>query len=217
MRYTWNVKISDIKVQKRNRHRYSVFVDGRFSFSLDENTLQREGIHIGRSIEQREIDGMVLKDEFFRARDYGYLLLSYRDRSEREFRKRLMGKGFHPDVVGEVLAYFIDQGLVDDRAFTEKWIDGVLLGRPMGGMRIRRELRAKLVDDDIIDEAISSKLDRDTEYRLACRAAEKKLRALEGYETGTAKRRFLRYLQGRGFPFDIIHELVKEHFGDDVG
>jgi regulatory protein len=211
------VKISDIKAQKRNRNRYSVFVDGRYSFSLDENTLLREGIRIGRPIEQREIDVLVLKDEFFRARDYGYLLLSYRDRSERELKKRLLDRGFHPDVVAEALAYFMDQGLLDDRVFAEKWIDGVLIGRPMGELRIRRELRAKLVDDSIIDEALDAKLDRDTEYRLARRSAEKKLRTLEGYERDTAKRRFFRYLQGRGFPFDIIDELVKEYFGDDIG
>jgi len=210
------VKISDIKVQKRNKRRYSVYVDGAYAFSLDENTLSGAGLHVDREIDEQEIATLVLKDEFYRARDYGYLLLSYRDRSEREFRKRLIDKGFHRDVVEEVLGFFKACSLVDDRVFAERWMESVLSGRPMGEMRVRHELRAKLVEDVIIDEVLGARFDHERERELARRAAEKKARSLEGYPADTARRRFTRHLRNRGFRFDIIHELVKEFYGEDI-
>jgi len=192
-------------------------VDGKYSFSLDESTMSRAGLHLGQVIDEQEIESLVLKDEFYRARDYGFLLLSYRDRSEREFRKRLLEKDFHRDVVEEVVQFFKGENLIDDRVFAERWIETALSSRPMGAMRVRHELRAKLVADPVIDEVIRVRLGREREQELARQAALKKLRTLEGYPTETAKRRFLGYLQTRGFQFDIIHELVNEHFGDDVG
>ena len=210
------MKISDIKVQKRNRSRYSVFVDGKYAFSLDESTLSRAGLYIDREIDEDEIASLVLKDEFYRARDYGYLLLSYRDRSEREFTKRLLDKGFHREVTEEVFRFFKAEKLVDDRLFAERWVESVLGSRPMGEMRVRHELRAKLVEDGVIDDVIRTRFDRERERELARRAAEKKVRSLEGYPMDTAKRRFMRHLQNRGFRFDIIHELVKEFYGEDI-
>jgi regulatory protein len=191
-------------------------VDGKLSFSLDSNTLTRSGIHIGEEISENEIQTLVQMDEFFRARDYGLLLLSYRDRSVRELRMRLLDRDFHQEVVEELIDYLSDQGLVDDRIFTEKWIDHTLEARPMGAMRIRYELRSKFVDDSIIDEVLQSKVDSDVERDLARRAASKKIRALEGYPVETARRRLQRFMRSRGFQFDIIYEVLKEHFGDDI-
>jgi regulatory protein len=211
-----NVKISDIKLQKRNRSRYSVYVDGKYSFSLDESTLSRAGLYIDREVDEDEIATFVLKDEFYRARDYGYLLLSYRDRSEREFKKRLQDKGFHQEVAEEVFRFFKAEHLVDDRLFADRWVESVLGSRPMGEMRVRHELRGKLVEDGIIDEVIRTRFDSERERELARRAAEKKFRSLEGYPADMAKRRFVRHLQNRGFRFDVIHELAKEFYGEDI-
>jgi regulatory protein len=191
-------------------------VDGAFSFALDSNTLTRAGLHIGEEISETEIKKLVQKDEFFRARDYGLLLLSYRDRSVRELRKRLLDRDFHREVVEELIDYFSKQGLVDDRIFTERWIEHTLESRPMGMMRIRHELRSKFVDDSVIEEVMRSRLDSDVERDLARRAASKKIRALEGYPSETARRRLQRFMRSRGFQFDIIHEVLKEHFGDDI-
>ena len=211
------MKISDIKAQKKNRNRFSIYVDGKYRFSLDSNTLSRASLHIGDEIDAEQIKVLSRKDEFYRARDYGMLLLSYRDRSEREFRKRLLDREFQREVVEEVLALFKREHLIDDKVFAEKWIEHMLNSRPMGALRVRHELRAKLVDDGVIDEAVGMKLDQEKERELARHAAEKKLRALKEHPVETVRQRLLQHLRNRGFQFDIIHDLMKEYVRDDVG
>ena len=106
------MKISDIRIQKRNKNRFSIYVDGRYRFSLDEHTLGRAGFHIGDEIDEEKIKNLSTRDEFFRARDYGLLLLSYRDRSEQEFRKRLLDRAYNRDVVEEIIVLFKDENLI---------------------------------------------------------------------------------------------------------
>lgn len=211
------MKISDIKGQKKNKSRFSIYVDGKYSFSLNRETLNREALYIGEEIDEKRLEKLILKDEFFRARDYGLLLLSYRDRSEFEFRKRLMEKNFHPEVVMEVVEYFKNEKLINDLVFAEKWLDSILNSRPMGGFRARHELKQKMVSDDIIQEVVQNKLDHTMEESLAKRAVAKKMKSLAGYPDEVARRRLLQFLKSRGFRFDIIEALMKEQFRDDLG
>lgn len=206
--------VTDIKSQKRTGF-YSVFIDGKYRFSLDSDTLGSAGLYRGDEIDESRIDDLLRKSAFARAREYGYLLLSYRDRSERELRNRLLQKDFDPGTVREVAGYFKREGLVDDRVFARKWLDNTLASRPMGRLKARYELMKRGVSAGIVEEA-TAEIDLDMEYRLARDAAGKKLRALSGYPPDVARPRMLRFLRGRGFHFDVIHDLMEEYFGQDV-
>jgi len=208
------VKITDIKRQKRRKNRVSIYLDGKYTFSLDYDTIARANIYIGDEITEEDKNKLIAKDAFSRARDYAYYFVSYRDRSEYEIKKRLFEKEFQPAVVNEVLSLLRSQGIVDDRSFVNKWVDNVILSRPMGRMRVTHELRAKRVRDDIIEEVCQEKLDLDKEVELARKAAEKKMKVLKSYAQDVARRRLNTFLVNRGFNFEIIRDLIKEYFGD---
>jgi SOS response regulatory protein OraA/RecX len=74
-----------------------------------------------------------------------------------------------------------------------------------------------MVQDEIIDEVVQEKLSFETEILLAKKAAAKKIKALRNYPVDTARNRMRNFLKNRGFRWDIIGDLLKEHFGDDIG
>lgn len=216
------MKITEIKPQKRLPNRVSVFVDGRYRFSLDQNTLYHAGLHVGDEIQEELIEELDLKDQFPRARDYGYLLLSYRDRTEREMRDRLERKGFAPDTVREVLDFFRRGGMVDDEQFARNWVSDSLRTRPMGRLRILHELRRRRVGDEAAERAVEEAFTadagqaQDRERELAGRAADKRMKTLASQDPETARRRLYRHLKSRGFHFAVIHDVVKERFSDHL-
>lgn len=209
--------ITDIKVQKSRKNRFSIYTDGKYRFSLDFNTLQQVGAHVGDEIDEKKIDELIRRDEYARARDYALLLLSYRDRSENELNNRLIKKGFNRAVVGELVGNLKNDGIVDDLAFANKWVDDACANRPLGRMRAVFELRKKMLADGIIEAVVKEKFDGDTEQRLAHDAAEKKMKSLESYPPDRARERLYRFLKSRGFQFDIIDGLMKEYFNDHIG
>jgi regulatory protein len=208
------VKITDIKRQKRRRNRVSIYLDGKYTFSLDQDTLARANLYKGDDITEEVKANLIEKDTFSRARDYAYNFLSYRDRSEYEIKKRLIDREFPLPVINEVLLLLKKQGVVNDLVFAGKWVDNVILSRPMGRMRVAHELRLKRVRDDIIDDVCGEKLSPEREAELAGRAAEKKMKVLKNYSREVARRRLNAYLVNLGFDFEIIRDLIKEYFGD---
>lgn len=208
------MKITGIKRQKRRKNRVSIYLDGKYTFSLDYDIVTRANLYTGDEITEEEKNKLIEKDSFPRARDYAYYFLSFRDRSEYEIKKRLYDRDFHPAVVSEVLSLLKNQGIVDDRSFVNKWVDNVILSRPMGRMRVMHELRLKRVREDIISEVCQEKLDLDKEAGLARIAVEKKMKVLNNYEKDVARRRLNSFLVNLGFDFEIIRELIKEYLGD---
>ncbi|MFW6139187.1 MAG: regulatory protein RecX [Spirochaetota bacterium] len=209
------MEVTQIKTQKKRKNRFSIFVDGRYRFSMDYNTLISSGLHVGDTVDDHQIEQLELKDQFARARDYSFMLLSYRDRSEYELKNRLSSKGFAHTVAEEVVEFLKKQKLIDDRVFVDRWLEGVVHSRPMGRIRAVHELRKKRINRELIEKACSAKLDRNTENILARKAAQKKMGSMNDCLPEVKKRRLFRYLQNRGFAFDIINEVMEEYFSDN--
>ena len=210
------MKITDIKGQRHRKNRFSIYIDGKYRFSLDYDTLVRANLHVDDEVDEEEVERLELKDEYARARDYLYSLLSYRDRSLYEAKRRLYEKGFAGAVVGEVIEHFRENGIVDDSRFARTWLDSVLQNRPMGRMRAEHELRQKRIDEAIIVEVCDERLGPEAEEELARRACEKRASILKDYPPDVARQRLWRYLKNRGFRFDIIQEVMKECLGDQI-
>ena len=208
------MEVTSIQFQKRNRNRVSIYIDGKYTFSLDYVTFSRSGLHEGDSVTEEQINSLSQKDEFFRARDYALSLLSYRERTEHEMKSRLFQKGFTAGTVRSVIELLKDRGLIDDRSFAQKWVEGVILHRPMGRMRAAHELRKKHVGDGIIEDVCTRMFSLEDEITLARNAAQKKLGSMQGYPQELVKRRLNAFLKNRGFDFQIIQDLMKEYFSD---
>ncbi|MBN2323389.1 MAG: RecX family transcriptional regulator [Spirochaetes bacterium] len=210
------MKITNIKGQLRRKNRFSIYLDGKYAFSLDYDTLSRSGLHIEDEVSDADIERLELKDEYARARDYLYTLLSYRGRSEYESKKRLLDKGFSRGVTEEVIRDFKKKGIIEDRRFAAEWLDSILLHRPLGRLRAEHELREKRVNEAVISGVCDERFGQDEEENLARRALEKRLTVLRNVPPDTARERVWRHLKNRGFRFDIIQELCKEYFCDHI-
>jgi regulatory protein len=206
--------ITGMQRQKKRPNRVSIYLDGKYAFSLDFDTLSGAGLHVGDELSEELRAELVARDGFARARDYAYTLLSYRDRTASELRGRLKEKGFEPALVERVVSLLREKGFVDDRAFALKWVDDVQSSRPMGRLRIEHELRRRRVADRIIEEVCDLKAPLDAERALAESAAEKRMRAIGDAPGDAAKRRLEAFLRGRGFDFEVIREIVKRRFGE---
>ena len=99
------MKITDIQPQKKNKNRFSIYIDGKYYFSLDFNTFKNWDFHIGDEITEGDIEKLKRKDEFWKAKDYCLNLFSYGEKTENEVIKRLKKKGYSKWIIYEVIKY----------------------------------------------------------------------------------------------------------------
>jgi regulatory protein len=201
-------RITAIEAQKKRSDRVSIFVDGQFAAGAHAEVVAALGLTVGQAFDTDRLAEVIRKETTRKARESALRLLSYRDRSESEIRRRLAGNDFPEEIVDEVVGHLARVGLVDDGKFSRDWVKSRTVSRPMGRTRLAWELRAKGVDAPKIEEALES-LDENAEYEMALSLAAKKAEKSDtsdpAFRTRTAS-----FLRRRGFRWDAVAKALDE-------
>lgn len=151
------------------------------------------------------------KDLEERAREYAFLLLKFRPRSERELWERLKKKKFSPEIIKMILSFLKDKNFIDDDYFAKSWIDS-RLKKPFGIRKIIGELKQKGIDREIIETQINRIKKNYVESDIVLEVAKKRLERFKGLDPQKSKMRLWGYLIRRGFSGDSITEVINQLF-----
>jgi len=132
--------------------------------------------------------------------DAAYYYLGYRPRSEGEIRQWLCKRGFANEVIETAIIKLREQNLSDDLAFAQFWKDNRLSFRPKSKRLIKRELRDKKIDSEIVEQVTKDIDDEEIAYRLG----STRLPALAHLDYRDFCRRLSSYLAYRGFSYEVI-------------
>lgn len=196
--------ITALVMQKRNKERVNVFLEGEFAFGLTLN----EALHLkkGQFLSDQEIDRLKANDEIDVARESALHYLSFRPRSSGEVRSNLSGKGFSETAIETVIARLEDVGLLNDEEFCRLWVNSRDQSKPRGKIALRYELRQKGVDDSLIDAILDDYDEEDAAYR----AALPRLQRYERADQATFTKQLGAFLQRQGFPYSIVREILEK-------
>jgi regulatory protein len=198
-------RITAIRAGRGRRKRVNIFLDGKFTFSLEADAAVKEDLQVGQELSANQIDVLDRSDQFHRCLNVAARYFGYRPRSEFELRERLRRRGFDGDSIVAVIAKLKEQGLVDDLAFAQFWKDNRESFSPRSQWLTKLELRQKGVADGIIAQVIGSVDDDESAYR----AAWSKARSLPLSDYHSFRRRLGQYLKRRGFGYGVINHTVE--------
>ncbi len=151
-----------------------------------------------------------LSDDYSKALDYAYLLLSYRKRTAKEIFSRLILKNYSDNIADIVVRDLQDSGYINDKKFAVWWIDFRCRERPKGKIALKSELLSKGIEIDIIESALHE-MPYD-EVELAWKACQSALSSYRLLSTKTAQRRLAALLSGRGFSVETVEVVIDKFF-----
>jgi regulatory protein len=199
------VKISRIEVQKKNKDRCSIFIDGKFKFGLDKNLTVQYGLFEGAEISQEEINKILHQAEKTKIMNRAFKILHYRQRTVKEIRNRLVRIGFNDLIINEVIDELIADRTLDDERFARAFVNDHTNLKLKGNYFITRELTKK----GITQETISRLLAGRDEEQLITEYIEKKARTLNVDEQKD-RQKLVRRLLNRGFTPDLVYGIIKK-------
>ncbi|MDT8317425.1 MAG: regulatory protein RecX [bacterium] len=142
-----------------------------------------------------------------KAKDAAYRFLTPRVRSEFEVRRKLKEKGFNDDTTALAVERLKELKLLDDRDFAIRMTKDLINLKGCGRYYIQRKLKEKGINPETIETAIESVFAEINELEVAERLALRKIKVT--IDDPKEKARIGRFLQGRGFSWDIIKEVFK--------
>jgi regulatory protein len=199
------MKITALQSQRRNKRRVSVFLDGNFLFGLSRETVAALGLREGQEVDRQKLDGIAREEQLHEARNYAFLLLSYKARTTDELRKRLVRKGFAPDIIVSTIERLAELKMLDDAGFARQFAeDRVSIGHK-GKWRVRQELVKRGVPREHIEAALDAAPDETAAAReVARKYANRNLRL----DPAVRNRRLYAFLARRGFSPDVIRAVI---------
>lgn len=197
------MKITRITQQVKRAGRYSVYVDGKFSFGLGETQLITLGLHIGQEVSKEQIAQYKNDAAVGKLFDKTLNLLSFRPRSEWELRDYLKRKQTDSITTGLILNKLSNLGYIDDAKFAKRWIENRRLLKPISALKLRVELKQKHINNDVIDSAL--KADETDERAVLKEVIERKSSRYPD------RQKFMQYLARQGFRYDDIKAVLSEN------
>ncbi|MGA2610113.1 MAG: regulatory protein RecX [Terriglobia bacterium] len=136
-------------------------------------------------------------------------MLARRPYSVAEMRRALAKKYPDSSQVPKAIARLRELHYLDDKKFAEHYASSLARNRAYGRYRIRRELKAKLVDYRQIEPALQQAFGETSERELLERTLEKKLRTLRLPLTRPRFHSLCQSLLRRGFNSGDIIKAVR--------
>lgn len=103
-------------------------------------------------------------------------------------------------------------GLVNDQAFADDFARARQQGRGLGVREIRRQLRDKGVDDEVISAAVVD-LSGEAEVQAAHRLVARKLRSMARLTPEVKTRRLVGMLARKGYSPSLAFSIVRDAVG----
>lgn len=206
------MKITALKPQQKNKNRISVYIDGCFSFGIEREIALIHKLVEGMEVTPEFVEKVLKDGERKRAYDYALMLLTYRARSEKEIRQKMISKGYEPELVERTVCRLRELGLLDDKRYAEQFARDRITYKGYGNRRLRYELALRGVPRETMEEVLAGQPD---EYQRALNLARKKLEHLRFLDERGIYNRLGGYLLRRGYACEVIRRVLGELLEQD--
>lgn len=201
------MKITSIEPQKKNKKIYSIYIDGKYTFSLEDIELAKLSLKEGQEITNENIESYIQAYEFSKAFDRALRFASFKRRTQAQLEKKMLELDYGDDIIRKVIKKMKELKYLDDEQYAEDYIEERTNMKPSGKRLIAMELKNKGINEQtIIKKLESSEID---EYNLAYGLAEKKISRIQNLDRKELQRIYA-FLMRRGFSSNLVLKVLKD-------
>ena len=197
--------ITDLRQGVKNPDRVNVFVNNRFSFSLDISQVVDLGVKKGLVITPEQLEEFKKASEFGKLYQRALEWVLMRPHSKKETRdylyKKVHDRKLDKSYIDLIIERLESKGYINDRKFAEYYAENRFVKKGVSRRRLEMELMKKGVSSDITSEVLSEG-GRDEKEEILKMISRKRSK----YDTDE---KLISYLCRQGFPYSLVREVVE--------
>lgn len=185
-------------------------MENQFLIGIDHLLFEQSGIRVGEVVRKKDLMELVSREYKSRTKDYLLGLLSRRDHTKTELKKKAAKKGYPAELVQHSITELNDKGYINETRFAGHFASDSFRLKKWGLHKIRFELRKKGVSESDITYALQElQQDTDTQVETMIRLVErKKLHLLKEQDLLKRKKKVFDFLVRKGYDSVLIQKQL---------
>jgi regulatory protein len=206
--------ITKIERQKKNRSRFSIFIEEKYAFSVSEDVYARFILHTGQELTPADRTTIEEAEAESSVKRLALRYRSYRPRSRKEIEEYLQKKGYDEKHIGRAVEYLSENKLLNDAEYARMVCRDKLLFKPVGRQSMKQLLYKKGIDRVTVETVLDECYTGEAEQSLALKEGERKFKRISSLPALAQKKRIFEHLLRRGYDsslaMKITQQLVKQ-------
>lgn len=133
---------------------------------------------------------------------------AYRDRCHKEVYEKLRKYGLDDEDTNALISHLIEYQFLDEQRFADSFVSGKYKIKKWGKTKITAHLKQKAIPATCIRDALKT-IDEEQYLENLKKLAEGKWNEKKG-SSFEKKVKVQRFLAGRGYDFDLIHNILED-------
>jgi len=200
--------ITKIEVQKKNKNRCSVFIDEEFAFGMDLDAIITYDIQKGNQYTQEEYEELLKAMQYEKAKFAALRYVGYSPRTIKQTTEKLQTLEYDEVIIDKTIGFLKSYGYLDDLQYAKDFIRSRIKLKKNGRYKIAYDLMHRGIEKSISEPLLEVYHQEEYEGALSLYHKRTKGKEISDYEE---KVKIRRYLQSRGYPFEIIREVMEKN------
>lgn len=194
-------------MQKKNKSRCSVFINEAFAFGMDLDSVITYDIQKGNEYTEQEYEELLKRLQYEKAKSAALNYIDYSPRTIKQTRDKLYSLEYDEGVIEETIEFLNSYGFLNDKNYANQFIRSRITSKKHGRHKISHDLMARGVSKDISWPILEEYQEEEYEGALYLYNRRTKGKEPTDYKE---KAKLVRYLQSRGYPYDVIRDVMQE-------
>ncbi len=205
------MEITSVEKNRKNKGRLSVFIDGKFSFTISEEDYISMNLYEHTVISEETVEYIKNTLNFRDAKSLAVRYLSMKLRTEKEVRVKLLEEGFDAACAEQVVEELKAIGYINNKLYAQKYVFDRSKLKPLSKRLMKQELLMKGIPEDIADEVLEDWKVED--LVVAESLLKRKFGKYDLTDEKIYKKAYM-FLMHRGFSHDTIREALRSVCGE---
>lgn len=199
------MQITSVEKNKKNKDRFSVYIDEKFSFSISEDDYLSMHLYDKSELSDDEIKYIKNTINFYSAKNCALKYLSYKLRTEKEVRLKLQDEGFDSDSIDMAIEELNVLGYINNKIYVQKFVFDRSKLKPKSKKLIKLELLSRGIQEEIIDEVLD---DWNVDESVVAEGLVKRKFGKYDFNDEKVKSKAYMFLKHRGYSHETIESVI---------
>ena len=199
--------------QQKRPGRYNIYLDDDYGFAVDEKILIQYDLFKGTTLDDEQLAEVEAAEFEQKAYQKGLIYATGQLRSSQQVAEKLRQLEFPPHVIERVLERLTKALVLDDKAFAEGYVAGIMRSGKLGPQGVVFKLKQWGIDQNTILDAMDT-YDDETQQEHLANHVEKLIAKYSNQAIYIAKQKTTQKLLQDGFDQRLIKYAMTDYFDE---